>query len=172
MGEHVCAYSAYFLIIRIQMQRTRSQVCNLCGITVNKTGPAALRDHQRTQACRDVAKSAQEAVLQQSSPPSKRPCVSTPLVDAPMPICDESAVSGAPTPITLPPGNSGCGSAKVVAVPSIGLINSGNTCFANSVLQVLMHTVPLVQYIRKHDEHTCKAGLDVFIRTCGAQVSA
>ena len=33
----------------------RSQVCNLCGTAVNKTGPAALRDHQRTNTCLTTA---------------------------------------------------------------------------------------------------------------------
>jgi ubiquitin C-terminal hydrolase len=41
-------------------------------------------------------------------------------------------------------------------VRAVGLINAGNTCDVNAVLQALMHTAPLVHYIRAHDRPNCE----------------
>jgi hypothetical protein len=64
-------------------KKGRSQVCNLCGRHINKTGPAGLHAHQTTQSCiaaRPVEQAsssteqAAESRVRHSSTPMRRSC--------------------------------------------------------------------------------------------------
>ncbi|XP_065009047.1 ubiquitin carboxyl-terminal hydrolase 20-like [Musa acuminata AAA Group] len=63
----------------------------------------------------------------------------------------------APSSYFSPPPPPMIGQPRVVGA---ALVNLGNTCFLNAVLQCLTHTVPLVQMIRKTDHSASHHGDD------------
>jgi uncharacterized UBP type Zn finger protein len=51
----------------------------------------------------------------------------------------------------------------MVALP---MENLGNTCFFNSVIQCLMHTIPLFNFLTLSQVHQMKLSYDPFCLTC------
>jgi uncharacterized UBP type Zn finger protein len=49
-----------------------------------------------------------------------------------------------------------------------GLVNPGNRCYINSILQALLHTTPFLEIVAQHDQGLCKSN-GVFCIVCSLQ---
>eukprot|EP01063_Lacrimia_lanifica_P017711 TRINITY_DN24736_c0_g1_i1.p1 TRINITY_DN24736_c0_g1~~TRINITY_DN24736_c0_g1_i1.p1 ORF type:complete len:872 (+),score=351.71 TRINITY_DN24736_c0_g1_i1:52-2667(+) len=79
-----------------------------------------------------------------------------------------AAAQQASDPTRPPPGTELCDETaldgkmgwKVVKAPSVGLINTGVTCYINATLQCLIHTPPLANYLVGYTTSHRGAGID------------